>query len=324
MNLKITAQSIYQELTERGIDVSIVRLNLTQAMVFNYAGKMRVIVGSNPDIANASFSTIAQNKNFTYEVVKEHGMTSVPETETFESVSQAEEFLKVNKRIVIKPVDGAHGNGVTTNITKPRQIEQAVEAALSRSESEKILLQKQIDGTDLRVLVIDNECVGVVSREPARVVGDGESTVLELIEHENMHNSDRGETPYTKKMNKIDIDAVMRFLSASQLSYVPGIGEIFQVVGTANIGTGGRSVECYGIVPEALIDQAIKISNVCGAFIAGVDFLYDASSRTWYLLEINASPSFGLHMMPSEGQPINNLPKLYVDKLLKKYNLNKL
>ena len=102
MNLKITAQSIYQELTERGIDVSIVRLNLTQAMVFNYAGKMRVIVGSNPDIANASFSTIAQNKNFTYEVVKKHGMTSVPETETFESVSQAEEFLKVNKRIVIK------------------------------------------------------------------------------------------------------------------------------------------------------------------------------------------------------------------------------
>ncbi|MBP7760405.1 hypothetical protein KA093_01270 [Candidatus Saccharibacteria bacterium] len=320
MQLRITAQAIYDELTARGMDVQIVPLQSTQALIFDYKGAMRVIIGANPDIASASARTMAQAKDMTYAIVRRDGITTIPATQSYADNKAAKKFLQAHRQIVIKPVDGAHGNGVTTNITQFSQIGDAVSVALTHSKSKQVIMQQQISGIDLRILIIDGECVGVVCREPASVVGNGSDTVAVLIQQENTHNRDRGTEPYTKKMNKIELDAVNRYLNSEQLLSVPDQGEVFQVVGTANIGTGGRSLECRADIPQVIIDQAIGLTTTIGTFICGVDFLYDKQKNIWHLLEINTSPSFGLHMTPSEGEAIPDLPKIYVDKLLKKYN----
>lgn len=320
INLKITARSIYDELTARDIDVQIMRLAHTQALVFDYRGRPRVIIGANPDVSSASASVIAQAKHLTYAMLQRYPVATMPASELYIDGERAKEFLDVHKRIVTKPVDGAHGNGVTINITNPEQLDAAVAVAKEHSGSGAVMMQQQVSGVDLRVLIIDGECIGAVRREPASVTGDGAHTINELVARENSHNDDRGDTPYTKKLNKIDVEAVMRYLSQEQRDYIPREGEICCVVGTANIGTGGRSIECRDMIPQEIIDEALAVAGLSGAFICGVDFLYDESQGTWCLIEINASPSFGLHMMPSEGHAIMDLPKLYVDKLLAKYN----
>ncbi len=320
MNLKITAQSIYNELSARGIDIQIMRLARTQALVFDYAGKPRVIIGANPDASSASASVIAQAKHLTYEMVKRYNTAKMPATELYIDDTQAKKFLQQYKQVVIKPVDGAHGDGVTTNIVNTDQLGEAVVTARKCSGSGTVMIQQQVSGVDLRVLVIDGECISVVKREPARVIGDGVHTIAELVVIENMHNEDRGDLPYTKKLNKIDENAVKRYLSHQDIKRIPEKDEVCFVVGTANIGTGGRSIECHNAIPQEIINEAIAVTDLAGAFICGVDFLYDETQCSWYLIEINASPSFGLHLMPSEGRAITDLPKIYADKLLDRYN----
>ncbi|MFZ1812544.1 MAG: hypothetical protein WAU02_03445 [Candidatus Saccharimonadales bacterium] len=320
LKLKITSRSIYDELALRGIDVSVDEGLKAPLLTFMYNDRVRSIAGANPDISSATSVTIANNKRLTYALASRYTSIVVPATITYHDDTQAADFLRQYGRVVVKPVDGAHGNGVTTNVTDSATMTEAIETAKLHSDSQIILLQEFVTGLDMRVLVIDGECVGAVRREPASVTGDGVHTVQELIQIENSHNPDRGEVAYTAKMNKIDLGAVARYLGSDELQVVPKRGELTQVVGTANIGTGGRAVECLQALPKAMIRHATEIARVGGMFICGVDFLYDEDHGEWRLIEINSSPSFGLHMMPSEGVPIPDLAHHYIDKLLAIYN----
>lgn len=318
--LKITAQSIFDELTRRGIDVSIIHVTKAPVLAFEYNGELRKIIGANPDASSAAASSIAQNKQLTYEFASRYSDIPTPKSTIYDDLEGAIEFLKTSEHIVVKPTDGSHGNGVTTNITQIDMLEPAIKEALSYSESKKILLQEFIQGEDIRVLVIGGEYVCAVRRTPASVIGDGERTVMELMIQENADNPDRGSIPYTEKLNKIDIEAAKRYLSQDELAAIHDSGKVVKVVGTANIGTGGRAEECGDKVPEKMIQNAIAISEIAGTFICGVDFMYDEEREKWYLIEINASPSFGLHMTPSSGKPMKDLPTVYVDKLLAEYS----
>ncbi len=319
LQLKITSRAIYDELQRRGIDAHVVRLSKVTVLLFDFNGRHHAIVGAKPDVSAATSVAITGNKSLTYEIATRYHVAPIPVTEVYHDFVHACDFLQRYQRIVVKPIDGAHGNGVSTNITSQLQLKKAIDAAASHSESKKVLLQEFVQGVDIRVLIIDGTFVGAIRREPASVVGDGIHTIDELIAIENT-NSDRGSEPYTKKMNMIDIAAAHRYLTARKRQKIPAIGEYTQVVGTANMGTGGRAVECGQLIPKEMIEQAICMSDIAGAFICGVDFLYDIAAGTWKLIEINASPSFGLHMMPSEGRPIDDLATRYIDALFSKYS----
>jgi hypothetical protein len=179
------------------------------------------------------------------------------------------------------------------------------------------LLQQQVSGNDLRILIIDGQLAAASERVPASVVGDGSSTIMQLIEKENITNSLRG-VNYEKPLNKIDVDSALQFLGESVLHTIPKKGESVQVVGTANIGTGGHAINRTDAVPAAIIDEAKKFASSTGVYTCGVDFLYDQSSQSWYFIEANSSPSFGLHLWPTEGEAIN-VTQIFVTRLLNSY-----
>lgn len=313
--MNTSVRCIYDELMRRGVEVEDVWLSSGGTLLmFEYAGKLRCISGVAPDISSGTGRTIANNKHIAYMIATRLGLVT-PATEQYHDDAQARMFLKKHGRIVVKPLDGAHGDGVVTGIMTEKQLSQAIE--VSRNISDTVLLQQQVQGTDVRILVVDGRVIAASERQPASVVGDGSKTIEQLIVYENTANPLRGKN-YQKPMNYIDITKARRFIG-SRMEDIPAPGEVVQVVGVANIGSGGVAVNRTGQLPEELVQSAMMIAKELGLFICGVDFMYDKAREMWHFIEINSSPSFGLHLWPHEGEAVD-VTGVYVDALLGVYN----
>lgn len=320
--LTITPRLIVAELKKRGIKAHAEVIGGTSVVTFEWHGVTRRIIGMIAEFQNASAQRICDNKVLAQRYLEHETTVTLPAMELYKSNDQAHAFMQQHGIIVVKPIDSGHGNGITTDVVDERGLQHALEAARPYSKSGEILLQAQVVGSDVRILVIDGHAAAAVYRIPAEVTGDGEHTLRELIEIENATNVDRGDAPYVKPLNKIDLDAATRFLGERMDQEIPSRAEVVQVVGTSNIGTGGKSVECLSELPDTMIRDAEDAARAVGAFCCGVDFLYDKQKGTHNIIEINAAPSFGLHANATIGARIN-IAARYVDALLSAYDAKK-
>ncbi|MDB5186648.1 MAG: Cytoplasmic peptidoglycan synthetase, N-terminal:ATP-dependent carboxylate-amine ligase-like [Candidatus Saccharibacteria bacterium] len=314
--MRITATLVYKDLTARGIDVQHVSLGKNSFFIYTYRDKLRTMCGVSTDLSSFTSKIICDNKGITMTIADKLGI-KIPATAVYTNDEAASDFIRKYGTIVVKPVDGAHGNGVTINVTTVELLDEAISRARRNSASGGIILQQQVTGSDFRLLVIGGEVVAVSERVAASVMGDGVHTYKELIGIENDRNVKRGEN-YEKALNYIDVEAAQLFL-ADRINDIPDEGEVAVVVGTANMGTGGTAINRTGEMPSAMIAQAEQIVKEIGAFSCGVDFMYEKDSDEWFLIELNGSPSFGLHHLPSEGESVN-VTKIFVDKLLNAYD----
>lgn len=306
---------INEELNRRGIVTEPVPLPGNSTIIyFEYKGKQHAIKGTIPDLSAFTGRLIADDKRAAYAMARRLNM-SLPATTTHETLAQSINFLATHKRVVVKPLDSSHGNGITTAVTTERQLVKAIKHAQRFSPT--TLIQQQVAGIDLRLLVIDGKVAAVSQRVPASVVGDGSSSIQKLIRQENL-NPLRGEY-YEKPLNRINESTARVFLGKKGLKSVPKKDERVQVVGTANIGSGGHAVNLTGKIPQQLVDEAERLAGAVSLFACGVDFMYDQEAEKGYFIEANGSPSFGLHMDPTEGERVD-VVTIFVDALLARYD----
>ncbi|WP_245482538.1 hypothetical protein [Mesorhizobium sp. M7A.F.Ca.ET.027.03.2.1] len=125
--------------------------------------------------------------------------------------------------MVTKPLDGNHGSGVNIGLATEDEVRWGFEQA--REHSRSVIVEQHFVGSDHRILVIGGKVVALAERVPAHVVGDGRSSVAELVEQTN-RDARRGEG-HSSVLTRIEIDeCVEHFLSKSQLtlSSVPAPG----------------------------------------------------------------------------------------------------
>ncbi len=211
--------------------------------------------------------------------------------------------------VVIKPISGNHGRGITINIT---EWEQAVEAlAAAKKVSNSVIVERYITGDDYRLLVIDHKLVAAAKRTPAHVVGDGTSTIKELVD---VINSDpRRGYGHEKVLTMIKIDRMSENLLEAKgytLDTILPKGEVFNLKDTANLSTGGTATDVTDIVHPDNIFMAERISRVIGLDICGIDIMTSDISiplekTGGAVLEVNAGPGFRMHLAPTEGLPRN-------------------
>ena len=216
---------------------------------------------------------------------------------------------KIGYPIVLKPLDGNHGKGASINV-KTR--EEAVEGlAYAKKYSHRIIVEKFITGHDFRVLVIDNKLVAAAKREPAHVKGDGKQTIEQLIEETN--KDPRRGYGHENVLTQIDVDRDTTDL-LEKLNYtletVPEKGEIVYLKSTANLSTGGTSIDVTDMMHPENIFLCERISRVIGLDICGVDIMAENLTQPLKenggcILEVNAAPGFRMHLAPSEGLPRN-------------------
>lgn len=211
--------------------------------------------------------------------------------------------------IVIKPLDGNHGRGITIDITSWEEAEQAYDAA--RSVSRAVIVERYYRGSDHRVLVINGKLVAVAERVPAHVVGDGKSTVQELID---LTNSDpnRGDG-HSNVLTKIVLDRTSDSLLERQgytLDTVLETGAVCYLRATANLSTGGIAVDRTDDIHPENIWLAQRVAKTIGLDIAGIDIVTLDISKPLrdvdgVVVEVNAAPGFRMHVCPSVGLPRN-------------------
>ncbi|RYD87141.1 MAG: ATP-grasp domain-containing protein, partial [Sphingobacteriales bacterium] len=174
--------------------------------------------------------------------------------------------------LVIKPLDGNQGKGATINITR---WEQAVEAlSIAQNFSRRVIAEQFITGHDFRVLVIDNKFVAAAKRVPAHVVGNGKDSIATLVDVVNF-DTRRGnghENVLTKIRLGADTDELL-IKQGYALEGVPPMGEIIYLKGTANLSTGGSSIDVTDEVHPENIFLAERIAKIIGLDICGIDIM---------------------------------------------------
>jgi cyanophycin synthetase len=312
--IKLTSQAIIAEFKRRQVPIEVVAEEPFTLMRYFHKGHWHFLRSSMPESSSAIGKLISDEKQLAA-IVAAGLQIPVPSAIDFSTLNEAEAFLNQEKVLVVKPADGSHGNGVTVGVKDAGSLHAAIGLARSASRSDRVVLQKKIEGFDLRLLVIDGQFVAAARRVPGAVTGDGRHTLRQLIEHENTTNLKRGHD-YENVLNKIDIEAAERFWGDRIDSEIPAANTEVAVVGTANIGTGGRSIDYTDRLPQSLITAAEQFARTTRLTACGVDFLWDEVSGEFCFIEANACPSFGLHLRPSEGK-MRPVDALFVDALLK-------
>lgn len=309
--LKNTPLYIMKELQKRGIEVEVLDESASLLRFKTPEGQWRLLKSCVSDTSSAVGRFICDHKDVSNILARLVGMPLIPSI-VYENDDQAAAFLDEHQPTVVKPVNGAHGAGVTVNISTIDDLKKAVEVAKEQDPWNEVLLQKMIHGDDARLLVIGGRFVAAVRRIPAQVKGDGVRSLKELIEHENETNPKRV-TGYTGTMRKIDMESAQSFLK-EDINRVPGKGECVQVIGTSNTSMGGVAVDETESIPKGIIKKVEALAAELRLPTCGVDFLIDGKGD-YYFLEINGSPGFGPHIHPHKGES-RNVTKLFVDDLL--------
>ncbi|MGF1513815.1 MAG: cyanophycin synthetase [Elainellaceae cyanobacterium] len=211
--------------------------------------------------------------------------------------------------IVIKPLDGNHGRGITINIDTWELAETAYDAA--RAVSDGVIVERFYRGRDHRVLVINHQMVAVAERIPAHVVGNGRLTVDELIQETN-RDPRRGEG-HDNVLTRITVDRTSWELLERQgmgLDTVLDDGEICYLRATANLSTGGIAVDRTSQIHPENVWLAERVSRIIGLDVAGIDIVTEDISKPLrevdgVVVEVNAAPGLRMHFAPSEGIPRN-------------------
>ena len=272
---KLTSQLIVRRVLARGWKICAFKTNLAVFLIY-IPGRdkpIKIMSASPPQMSYAAVK-IAKDKFITNQILNQENIPTPKEilinSSDYNEI-EIETFIKSCGVVVLKPLDASHGKGITMNITSLDDFRKAIDEVRLYTEKNSVVLQEEVQGIDVRVLCINYKYISSISRIPASVVGDGKHNIRELIEITNK-SEDRGNN-YQSKLNIIPIDKVEKYLKPDQLENIPANGEDFQVIGVSNIGMGGIRKNVGELIPQSLIDIAIKVSEIIELPVCGVDFM---------------------------------------------------
>lgn len=307
--LSQTLRLMKAEIVKRGWTAELAYVGSPHCFVRREDGTRLHVYGAVPPTTSYAAASLANDKYATYQVLKAAGMPQLEcqiardETPLEESVA----FMEAMGKIVVKPLDGAHGEGITVNVSSPEALRYAMQTARAerRSMNAVLLQQQYVHETiyDLRVLCINYHYYAATWRVPARVVGDGVRTIKELITSENA--SERRGKAYYAPLATIDLAMAEQYLG-SGIDSIPTANEVVTVLGVANYGAGGEIVDVTDVLPSEIREIAQRAARICQLPVAGIDFMIAAQPTVdttlealdAVIIEVNKSPMLALHDEP--------------------------
>jgi len=319
--LDSSTRLIKQVATKRGIKYSEIcfykdRLD-HEIYELTYSGRRHVADITRPDITSSVANSFTINKPLTQIVLEKYGFPN-PQSHIFSSESEGHSYFnQVSQACVVKPVKGAGGQGVTVNINTDQELLEAIK--YSKQFDEDYIIEKFYEGLDYRCLLINYELVAIARRVPPYVVGDGESSVLDLVEKIN----DTREDNRKGMRSKIRIDQGMENYLETQGKSLKSIldkDEKISVRANANLNTGGYSI-AYPVsqLHPSTKETLERVVEMMGLRVSGVDIMCNDLSKplgadNGTIIEINARPRFRMHEYPTEGESVQ-VSERFIDML---------
>ena len=251
---------------------------------------------------------VTNDKALTKHILESHGLPVA----RGELVTSPDELLEacgqLGGRVVVKPLSGSGGRGVTVGLQGADQLRHASQIAFSRSR--QVLVEECIDSVDLRVMVAGGRAIAVQMRVPANVIGDGFSSVATLIEKKN---AKRAKNAYLRSGLIVVDDALVTQLGwrGINLDQVPPEGQRVFLHFKANLSSGGDNVALEHCIHPGLLRLAERALEPFGTvYHAGVDLLVQRIDRApeeqrCVVCEINCNNEHPIHLYPSFGEPLD-------------------
>ncbi|HEY9402129.1 MAG TPA: cyanophycin synthetase [Pyrinomonadaceae bacterium] len=287
-------------------DIPTFRVNADSLVQLGYGKNRRFIQAAMTSETGGIAVEIAGDKELTKSMLEQADIP-VPRGLVAETADEAIAALsEIGGAVVVKPLDGHQGKGVSLNLTTEIEVLEAFRIA--QAYGHDVLVEEMYEGRDYRVLVVGGKLVAASERVPCHVTGDGKHTLGELIEIENLDPL-RGEG-HDNVLTKIKVDEVMvAYLLKHGLSFeqVPEAGERVFVRETGNLSTGGTAIDVTDDVhPEVrrLCERAARVIglDICGLDLIAADIAQPLQAGNGFI-EANAAPGLRMHTAPTHGQP---------------------
>ena len=286
------------------------RLNNDESLVLlGHGNRQKKIIASCTSETKNSAEFICKDKNLT----KIHLLSmGIPCPKGFIITNENDlkkNYDKINKPIVIKPIDGNHGNNVFINIDNYNDALKFFN--IIKKSGSNALIEELFIGNDYRILIINYKFVAASKRIPAYIIGDGINTIKKLINIENK-NPDRG-SGHSANLTEIIIDDDMiKYINEQgyNLKTILKDGQIIYLRKNANISTGGIAKNVTNIIHKSIINMCENIAIQIGLDICGIDLICKDISKELInnnegIIEVNSGPGLRMHQFPSIGLPID-------------------
>lgn len=250
---------------------------------------------------------VVRTKPVMYDLLARHGLP-VPRHREFglDDLPGAAKFLDTcTGDCVVKPATmTGGGQGVVTGIRTHNQLARAAWAACAGGGT--ALIEEQVEGDNYRLLYLDGQLVDAVLRRPPTVVGDGSSTVGQLVEQANAARVEQG-AAQSHVLLTLDLD-MKRTLAKQGLSFrsVPAKGRAVVVKTAINENRGEDNEPAGHLLSEALVAEGARAAELAGLRLAGVDVVtrdpgVPLAEAGGVILEVNSPPGYYWHYHKRDG-----------------------
>ncbi|MGL4590000.1 MAG: bifunctional glutamate--cysteine ligase GshA/glutathione synthetase GshB [Mycoplasmatales bacterium] len=304
--LELSTKILYTTAVNKGFEVEILdeKQNVLQI------NSELIVQATKTNFDRYANVLMLENKYMTKKIL-EKNQINVPQGADYTCLENIsfEDFM--NQDVVVKPVNTNFGEGITI-LTVPytqAQFDQACKFAFSYDS--RIIVESFFEGSEYRILVINNEVVSIVKRIPAHIVGDGKHSIAELVEIKNQ-NPLRG-TKYQRPVELIEITLeVEAYLKQQNLKVdsVPSQGQTVFLRKNSNISTGGDSCEASGQLESRFLKTALKATKAMDVAICGIDMIINDEHTDYVIIEANFNPAIQMHTYPYYGIGVNPAEKI--------------
>jgi cyanophycin synthetase len=299
--------SIVAEAASRNIPY--IQLKNTSIIQLGYGENQRRIWATTTNLTSHAGVEVAGNKNRTKAMLNDAGVPVPRGTTGYSEAGLRDAIDELGFPIVTKPLDGNHGKGATIRIMNWKDAAEGLKAAQVYSRA--VIVEQFIEGFDFRLLVVNGKLIAAAKRTPAAVVGNGKSTIQQLIDEVN--KDPRRGIGHEKVLTSIKADKhtldILKGRKQTLKSVLPA-GETLYLKSTANISTGGTATDVTDQMHPYNVLLAERVAGVVGLDICGIDLMatdiaVPLNESRGAVIEVNAAPGFRMHIAPTEGLPRN-------------------
>ena len=277
------------------------------------------------DLNPVGASDVAKDKGFATYFMRTMGYPTVPGRAFFsdrwaKAIDSTEDTLAAltyAKRrgfpVMVKPNSGSQG----THVSIARSVQELRTALKEIFLDDRVaLVQDVVHGKDYRIVVLDDKVISAYERIPLNIVGDGRSTIAQLLKKKQRgFIAARRDTRI--KLDDPRIKAKLKYQGRS-LVYVPKKGERIFLLDNANLSSGGDAVDVTGEIHPHFKKLAIKLTKDMGLRLCGVDIMIDGTiaehSKKYWILEVNAAPGLD-HYVKTGKQQQKIVKDMYLEVL---------
>jgi len=285
-----------------------------------------VVRNSITELSTALAFSIATYKYTAQLFAKRVGFHVADSVAINEDTKPAEELLERYKRVVVKPMDAAHGEAVATNVTTKANLDLAIKQAHAANvKSWSVVVQQYCSGKDYRLIVLEDKVIAAIERVPFSLIGDGVHTIAELVQQQFTELHAREDSQILKM--ELREEEVFAALAPIKPTDTLEKDKVITAQSVANLSRGGEAIDVTGKVHPTVEAQSVAFAKLVGLGFCAVDVLssdisQDPEVAGTVFIEANVAPGFRGHYYPKTGES-QDIAGQVLDAIIRKRHLQK-